>query len=268
MKQLEGERKLGESFDVDSAQRQRDFGPGFHDRLSRNWPEPREQLHYGGWKATKWMVQELAIGAEDSVLDVCCGEGGTATWLARAFGINVTGIDIVCPAIETARDRAQREGVESKCEFVCGDVFSMPCENDSFDIIIGQDADGFAYAKRDEVFRECFRVLRSGGRMGLQHWIPGLGAPSEIIERFDKANIDAGYPSMINISAAAYVQAMQEAGFQEIRTIDKSDMYRRHTLAIQEQARKTNEEIDPWTATWLELSGLHPFGVAIVAGKA
>jgi SAM-dependent methyltransferase len=246
---------------------QDEFASGFHDRLARHWPEPREQLHAGGWRATQRLVQELRVGSEDVVLDVCCGEGGSAVWMARTWGLRVYGIDLLLPAIEVAQQRAKREGVDAQCTFVCGNLFSLPFADESFTVVFGQDPDGFAHRQRGVAFQECFRVLRRGGRFGIQHWIPGLHAPQAITERFDRLNVEVGYPSHAHVHADAYVQAMQSASFQGVQVIDRSRLYREHMLAIRDRARQRREEIDTWTAMWLNLASQHPFGVILLGQK-
>jgi SAM-dependent methyltransferase len=245
-----------------------EFKPGFHDRLARNWPEPREQLHAGGWAATRRLVKELAIGPADSVLDVCCGEGGSAVWLARNIGARLVGIDILQAAVESARRRAAREGVLASCAFLRANLFSLPFRDESFDVVFGQDADGFAHGQRIVAFRECFRVLRPGGRFQVQHWIPWLDAPPAVTERFDQVQVEVGYPSHADVHAEAYLQAMRAASFHDVRAIDRSKMYRKHMLAIAERARARQARVDAWTATWLELAERHPFGVVLAGRKA
>ena len=245
-----------------------EFKPDFHNRLARHWSEPREQLHAGGWSATHSLVDELGIGSGVSVLDVCCGEGGSAVWIARTCGARVIGIDILRPAIAVAEKRAQQEGVGSLCTFVWGNVFSLPFSDGTFDVVFGQDPDGFAHEQRVFAFKESLRVLRRGGHFGMQHWIPGVGAPRAVIDRFDQGNVEVGFPSHANVHADAYLQAMQAACFQDIRVVDRSDMYRKHMLAIHDNIREHNEEVDLWTAIWLELSEQHPFGVLLFGRKA
>jgi len=244
-----------------------EFDAAFHDRLARNWPEPREQLHYGGWDATYSMVEQLNIQEGDSVLDVCCGEGSTTMWIATNFGGRVTGIDIVPNAVQVARKLAVGKGAAGNCNFVRGNVFLLPFLDESFDVILGLDADGYAHSQRSAAFKECFRVLRHGGRFGIHHWIPGVGAPPLLVSKFDRANMDSGFPSHSNVHADAYIQALQAAHFEDIRVIDKSEMYRTHTLGILRNMQINHEEVDPWITSWLELSHQHPFGVALFAQK-
>jgi ubiquinone/menaquinone biosynthesis C-methylase UbiE len=257
------ERKIPPPPDEIGREHRDEFQPGFHDRLARNWPEPRDQLHAGGWAATRWLVGALGIEPGDAVLDVCCGEGGTAVWLARSLGVRVIGVDLLSAAVTAARARARREQMQERCAFVCANIFSLPFRDASFDIVLGQDPDGFAHARRAVAFQQCARVLRPGGRFGMQHWIPGIGAPRAVIEPFDQANIAVGYPSHGEVHADAYLHAMRVAAFEEIRAVDQSALYRRHMAAISDRAGQRGEPIDPWTAAWRELSRQHPFGVAL-----
>ncbi|GLC33297.1 hypothetical protein PLESTB_000349400 [Pleodorina starrii] len=93
------------------------YKDGFHDRLSRYWPEPREQLHSGGWAKTREMVADIKRlmaggkpGGITRVLDLCCGEGATASFLAAREGWEVTGVELVESAVLVARSRAERYG--------------------------------------------------------------------------------------------------------------------------------------------------------------
>lgn len=58
-----------------------------------------------------------------SALDVACGQGGTAVWLARR-GLSVWGLDISGVAIDQAGDLAARCGVADRCRFSVADLDS------------------------------------------------------------------------------------------------------------------------------------------------
>lgn len=246
----------------------REFPEDFHDRLSRNWPEPREQLHAGGWETTQSLAKELGIGPDTKVLDLCCGEGATAVWIAQNLGANVVGVDINARAIRSATAASDRAEVADKCQFVQGNLFALPFAPETFDVIIGQDPDGLAHAQRLFAFKECRLILRPGGQLGFHHWIPGLGASKAVLSRFDQVNVAAGYPSHGQVDADAYLRAMKAASFQEVTVSDWSQVYHNHMSAIRDQAQARAEEVDPWTATWLELAADHPFGVMLRGRRA
>lgn len=243
-----------------------EFQPDFHDNLSRHWPVPRNQLHAGGWQETFRLAETLQLGEARHALDVCCGEGGSAIWLAKARGVRVTGVDIVRRAVQVAAADAKREAVTHLADFVCANIFWLPFVDSAFDVIYGQDPDGFAHVKREDAFREVLRVLQPGGLMGFHHWIPGPDAPPDLIETFDRANVESGYPSHGAVHADAYVEAMRTAGFQDVTVEDMSGVYREHMATIHQRARAAGDP-DTWTALWLELSERHPFGVMFTARR-
>ena len=54
-------------------------------------------------------------------LDLACGQGGIAVWLARR-GLEVRGFDVSPVAIGQARDLARRSGVGDRCRFDVADL--------------------------------------------------------------------------------------------------------------------------------------------------
>jgi tocopherol O-methyltransferase len=60
------------------------------------------------------------------VLDVGCGVGGTATWVADHLGVLVTGVANSPVQLEIARQRAQNLGLEERCDFVQADFLRLP----------------------------------------------------------------------------------------------------------------------------------------------
>jgi SAM-dependent methyltransferase len=75
---------------------------------------------------------EVAGLARGRALDVGCGEGADAIWLARS-GWTVTAIDISDVAVSRAREAAGLAGVA--VEWICGDVLRAPFPAGSFDLV-------------------------------------------------------------------------------------------------------------------------------------
>lgn len=59
----------------------------------------------------------LNLGPGSEVLDVACGSGGPALFIARTAGCHVTGIDINGNGINSANQKAQAEGMSVQAQF-------------------------------------------------------------------------------------------------------------------------------------------------------
>src|ERR1700692_4663320 len=78
------------------------------------------------------LVAEVAGLAPGRALDVGCGEGADAIWLARR-GWTVTGIDISEVAVRRAREAAELAG--AMVEWLSGDALQTPFAARSFDLV-------------------------------------------------------------------------------------------------------------------------------------
>jgi SAM-dependent methyltransferase len=78
------------------------------------------------------LVAEVASLAPGRALDVGCGEGADAIWLAR-HGWTVTAIDVSDVAVIRAREAAERGG--AVVEWVCGDALRTAFPAGSFDLV-------------------------------------------------------------------------------------------------------------------------------------
>ncbi|HET9460579.1 MAG TPA: class I SAM-dependent methyltransferase, partial [Gaiellaceae bacterium] len=85
------------------------------------------------WSATpnRFVVAELAELEPGRALDLACGEGRNALWLA-GLGWDVVGVDFSEVAIARAREYAGRERFE--IEYVCADLLDYEPEPNAFDL--------------------------------------------------------------------------------------------------------------------------------------
>lgn len=68
------------------------------------------------------VLREVAARLEPgTALDVGCGEGGDAVWLAE-WGWTVVGIDLSAVALERAAAAAAARGVGERCSWIAGDI--------------------------------------------------------------------------------------------------------------------------------------------------
>jgi ubiquinone/menaquinone biosynthesis C-methylase UbiE len=114
------------------------------------------------------VVQRLGPKPGENWLDVGCGAGAVSMRAARA-GAKVTGVDISDGMIETARRRADEEGLD--IAYQVGDAEQLPVGDASFDVV--SSSVGFIFAPNHDVAaRELARVVRPGGRIGFTAWCP------------------------------------------------------------------------------------------------
>jgi SAM-dependent methyltransferase len=78
------------------------------------------------------LVDEVADLTPGRALDVGCGEGADAIWLARRGWI-VTAIDVSDVAVGRAREAAELAG--ATVEWMCGDALQTPFPSRSFDLV-------------------------------------------------------------------------------------------------------------------------------------
>lgn len=100
--------------------------------------------------------------AERDVLEVGCGRGGGAAYIARYLKPRqMTGLDRTPPAIAFARNHF---AAEKNLRFVEGDAHSLPFEDNSFDAVVNIES-AQHYADIELFLREVHRVLRPGGHL-------------------------------------------------------------------------------------------------------
>ena len=112
-------------------------------------------------------VQTLAEKAEiregNVVLDSGCGRGGNTIWLARnTEASKVIGLDIDEKLIEEAREKAEKEGVQDRTEFVQGSFDDLPVED--FDVYFAIESQCHS-ENEEKLVDQIFRAMNPGGRL-------------------------------------------------------------------------------------------------------
>lgn len=84
-------------------------------------------------KPNRFLVAEVGELPPGRALDLACGEGQNAIWLA-SLGWDVLGVDYSDVAIEKARGRAQHAGIQA--EFACADLVTYEPAPGAFDLVL------------------------------------------------------------------------------------------------------------------------------------
>jgi sarcosine/dimethylglycine N-methyltransferase len=121
-----------------------------------------DQDHYGGLQATDVLAAKAGIRKEHHVLDVCSGMGGPARYIAYRIGCRVTGLDLTESRYRSAIKLTEMVGLENLVDFKQGNALDMPFADESFDVVIGQEA-WCHVPDKPRLISECARVVKPGG---------------------------------------------------------------------------------------------------------
>jgi len=179
---------------------------------------PLDQFHVRGLGATRELAEALGINAGVSLLDVGCGLGGPARFLAATYGCHVTGIDLSQPFIEAARTLTERCGLADRATFLQGDALDLPYTDASFDHAWTQHV-AMNIADRVGFYRSIHRVLKPGGRLAIYDVALGDGGPPIYPVPWAR---EPGTSFLLTPEAMR--NALAQAGFEEVSWIDKTDI--------------------------------------------
>ena len=145
------------------------------------WPEERREagMTLGEAQEAKLahIAAKLAIEPGNSVLDIGCGWGGMAIYLASRFDVRVTGITLSREQLELARTRASEAGVADRIDFRLVDYRDLAASGQTFDRIVSVGM--FEHVGRPQFqtfFEAAGRLLQEDGVM-LLHTIGRMGSP-------------------------------------------------------------------------------------------
>ncbi len=125
---------------------------------------PVDEFHIGRREATAHAVGKLDLDAGARVLDVGCGIGGAARYIATHVGCRVTGIDLTPEFIAVARRLTELTGLDGKITFECASALDMPFEDATFDAAITLHV-AMNIPDRAALYGEIARVMKPGATL-------------------------------------------------------------------------------------------------------
>jgi len=197
------------------------------------------------------------VQAGQTVLDIGSGAGVDCLIASEKVGRagKVIGIDMTPAMISKAKENALKAGA-SNVEFRIGDAENMPVEAGSIDWIISNCVINLSPDK-PAVFREAFRVLKSGGHFSI----------SDIMVRkmpWFLRRSSSLYTSCVAgaISEAAYLKGLRDAGLVDL-VVTERIVYDGHQIA-----RLIGEKVlPPWLGAALRTRIQHTLDGNIWSAK-
>jgi SAM-dependent methyltransferase len=180
---------------------------------------PVDHFHARGFPATVELADRLPIKSDQHILDIGCGLGGPARYIAKRFHCTLSGIDITEPFVEAANKLTTLVRMEGQVKIRHGDGQRLPYPDSHFDGAYTQHVT-MNVADRRKFFAEAYRVLKPGAFFALTEH--GLGA---------KGNPHYPVPWSADGSVAYLVTPsetrafLEETGFEDIVVEDTGAKY-------------------------------------------
>jgi tocopherol O-methyltransferase len=205
-----------------------------------------EHLHHGYWNGGETPVQaqiqlmeqlsqRAGIPRGANVLDIGCGVGGSALWLADQFGCRVTGMTISPVQAKMAARKAKARGLGERVRFEVCDANQWKPEPESLDVVwIMESSEHFPDKKH--FFERCAIALKPGGTLAVCAWLRRDGAmppgEQELVATIAEAMMSASLDSLSN-----YRDWMRDAGL----TVTAAEDITRHVERTWVQCARIGE---------------------------
>ena len=201
---------------------------------SEECPHPEAMEH-----TNEIMAEAVSLGPEVRVLDLGCGYGSTARYLAANFGCRVAGTNISEKELELARSRSIEAGLGNLLSFECGDFHRLGYPDSSYDVVWSQEAFLHA-ADKTAVLSECRRVLRPEGTLVFTDILVRRDTPEG-----DRAKIYDRVKSPDMWGLEDYRGALSKLEFFVTREEDWSHHVARSYAWVRDRLRENRDELLP-----------------------
>jgi ubiquinone/menaquinone biosynthesis C-methylase UbiE len=171
-----------------------------------------DSFHPGGLELTARLGKRLELGRGKRVLDVACGRGESAIFLAQRFGCEVVGVDFGSDNVRQAAERAAAAGLTELLRFHQGDAETLDFPEESFDAVICECA-FCTFPDKSAAAREFAQVLKPRGRVGLTDLTRAGPLPPELdgVLAWAACISDA-------MPISQYVDYLSAAGFTDLQS--------------------------------------------------
>jgi len=194
----------------------------------------------GGLETTKEICSKLNLTPGMKVLDIGCGLGGSAIYMAATFGVDVWGIDLSKNMIDIAQQykEEQKPEIKKKLHFQQGDATKLEFPKNHFDVIYSRDTINHIPGKED-LFIKLFDWLRPRGTFLVTDYVRGVDE-QQYSQSFSTYVIERGYKIL---TFQEYAQLLENAGFNPVNALDVTQLLAQSTAREFEYLKRIKQEI-------------------------
>lgn len=158
---------------------------------------------------------QLKLSPGKKVLEMATGSGGPAVLMAKETGCHLTGIDISDNGVNNAKKLASENKLGDQVSFLqANGEAPLPFPGERFDVLICIDAINHLKG-RDDVLRECNRVLKKGGQLLYTDPIIVTGILTN-----EEIEIRSSIGFFLFVPLGENERLLKEAGFRSIQVTD------------------------------------------------
>ncbi len=176
----------------------------------------------------QYMLQRSGITNKSKVLDICCGNGKTAIWLAQQTGCEVVGIDLSQVQINNAQNNAQ-EHPTLNLSFQPASATNLPFVDGAFTHVWSQ-ATLYQVEDRAKALQEIQRVLKEAGTFIFDDLVTPVAEISE-------TSCQQVYERLLfepTFSPESYTEILSQQGLMVLETIDlRQHLHKSYQLLAQ-----------------------------------
>lgn len=204
-----------------------------------------DEFHTRGRRATRELAELGSLTANCQILDVGCGIGGSARFLAQNYSCHVVGIDLTETYVQAANRLTHLTGLGNRCTFVVGNATKLPFDNATFDVVWTEHAQ-MNVANKTAFYQEIARVLKPSGRFLFYDVFAGIGNPQFPTPWADQAEIS------FLVSQDAAISLMKKQGL-EIEVWEEKQIDAITALQDKVVENQATDEASPSTALSTQL---------------
>jgi MPBQ/MSBQ methyltransferase len=132
--------------------------------LELNDLSPIDEFHTRGKESTIEIANLAQFQSQHSVLDVGCGLGGSARYIATEFGCSVMGVDLTDEYIDVAKKLTEFVNLTDKISFKQASALELPFPSEYFDVVWTEHTQ-MNISDKEKFYSELSRVLKPKGRL-------------------------------------------------------------------------------------------------------